>query len=81
MSYHFININLASYILEFFCTLIIYFYGVPNQIDTGGEISLAAEQEDPEEKLRIRKYKWYGEIGLFCLIGSFLLQVFSELCK
>ena len=56
-------------------TVLIYFYGVPRQVDTGGAIHLIAEQEDEQEKLQIERFKCRGNGGLVCIGLAFFLQL------
>ena len=74
---HFLNIFGLS--LGLIGTIIIFLFGVPNVIDTGGKIGLCLEQEDVIEKKKIRFYKIISSLGLILLITSFLLQLIGEI--
>jgi hypothetical protein len=67
-------LNIISFICAFVGTLIVYQFGVPNQIDTGGKISLALEQEDEEEKKKISKYKFFSKLGLLLIAFGFFFR-------
>jgi hypothetical protein len=58
----------------FLGTVLIFFYGIPKQIDTGGRIGICLEQEDKEEKKKIKKYKLWSNIGLGLIALGFLLN-------
>ncbi|AUH74262.1 hypothetical protein [Legionella sainthelensi] len=74
-------INLISYFSGFIGTVLIYCYGIPNQIDTGGKITLVLEQEDEEEKIKIKKFRRYANTGLLFIALSFLIQVLLSALK
>ena len=67
--------NLLSITLGIFGTLMIFFFGVPKQIDTGGRASIDIEQEDEKEKKKIKKYKVLGNVGIFLILSSFIFQL------
>lgn len=63
-------------------TVLIYFFGVPRQTDTGGVVLLALEGDagaDDAEIERIRKFKKLGNIGLALIFLAFLLQLLGVL--
>lgn len=72
-------LNLLSFTFGFIGTVMIFQFGVPSQIDTGGKISLLAEQEDEDEKIKIAKYKLLGKCGLGLIALGFLLQIIGEI--
>ncbi|WP_439407213.1 hypothetical protein [Legionella bozemanae] len=74
-------INIVSYIFGFIGSLIIYIYGIPNQIDTGGQISMVLEQEDEEEKIKIKKFRKFSKFGLSLIALSFLFQIILSILK
>lgn len=63
-------------------TALIYFFGVPRQVDTGGVnvLSLSGDQRyDIDELARIRRFKWWGNTGLALVFLAFLLQFLALL--
>ncbi len=70
-------ITIASAICGMLGTLLIYFFGVPKQIDTGGAIYIVTPNKDENEQKKIAKYKKFGNVGLFLIGISFLLQAIS----
>lgn len=65
----------ASPTFGFLGTCLVFFFGVPKVIDTGGKGAILLEQEDEEEKLKIKKYKFLGNLGLGLIALGFLLQL------
>jgi hypothetical protein len=68
-------LNIAAMSSGMTGTVLIQFFGVPRQIDTGGAIYLCCEHEDEDEKRRIRVFKRWSIIGLSLLSVAFLLQL------
>jgi hypothetical protein len=58
-------------------TALIHFFGVPRQTDTGGATYLCSEQEDEDEKCRIRVFKRWGNVGLSLVFFAFLFQLLA----
>ena len=59
-------------------TVLIYFFGVPRQIDTGGVnvLSLSGDQRyDVQEIVRIKRFKRWGATGIALVALAFLLQL------
>src|SRR2546430_438276 len=74
-------IYILSYLSGFIGTVIIFFYGVPNKIDTGGKISLVLQQENEEEKVKIKKFRKWSNFGLILIALSFLIQILLSISK
>lgn len=72
-------LNVASSTFGFLGTLLIFFYGIPNKIDTGGHSYLAVSQINPNDIKQIRKYKIISHVGLGMLAVSFLLQFVNSI--
>lgn len=68
-------LHIISSALGFIGTCIVFKYGVPNLIDTGGKISIVLEQEDENEKNIIKKYKKLSHFGLGMIATSFFIQL------
>ncbi len=68
---------LAS-LLGFTGTCLVFYFGVPGKIDTAGKIGLCLEQEDEEDKRKIKKYKTWGNVGLILIGLSFLLPIINQ---
>jgi hypothetical protein len=72
-----IIIKILSYLIPLLGltgTCLIFYFGIPRQIDTGGRTSMCLEQEDEEEKKKIITYKRWGNGGLFLIGLSFFMQ-------
>lgn len=74
-----IFLQYLSPILGFIGTVLIFFFGVPRQIDTGGANYIICEGEDEEEKKKIRKYKLWGNVGLIIVALGFLMNLIALL--
>lgn len=57
-------------------TVLIYFYGVPRQIDNQGKFYLVLEENDPQEIDKIKRFKFWGNFGLLLIALSFVLNFF-----
>jgi hypothetical protein len=55
-------------------TVLIFLYGIPKKIDTGGAPVYTAAV-DQNEKNEIARYKRNGNLGLFCILFSFIFQL------
>jgi hypothetical protein len=69
-----ITIKIFNYLIPTFGligTCLIFYFGVPRQIDTGGKIGMCLEREDEQEAKKIKKYKFWGNIGLILIALSF----------
>jgi nitrogen fixation protein len=64
-----------SPILGFIGTVLIYFFGVPKQIDNGGYGHVIIPQTDLEEIKKIKKYKFWGNTGLILIALGFLFNL------
>jgi hypothetical protein len=56
-------------------SLLVFIYGIPNKIDTGGIGNISRETVNLEEKLEIQQYKNISAIGLGLIAGSFLVNL------
>lgn len=59
-------------------TCLIFYFGIPRKIDTAGKIGICLEQEDEEEKEKIKKYKAWGNLGLILIGLSFFVQIINQ---
>lgn len=72
-------IDIVSNALGFIGTGMVFFYGMPRELDTQGCSMLVVSQEDPDLKRKQKKYKLISHIGLIMLAFSFLIQVIKNL--
>lgn len=57
--------------------ILLFRYGMPYRVETGGLIGLAAEQEDQEAKKWEPVYKKLGYLGLALVIIGTALQAYG----
>ncbi len=55
--------------------LILFRYGMPYHVPTGGVIGLAVEKENELEKKKEKLYRGWGYVGLLALILGIALQI------
>jgi hypothetical protein len=75
-------ISLAASTSGMIGTALVYFFGVPRQVDTGGInfTSLEGDQRyDQAEMARIARFKMLGNTGLALIFLAFLLQLLGLL--
>jgi hypothetical protein len=68
-------LNLIGLFLNLVGILILFRYGMPFHVPTGGAVSLIAEEPDQAEIALERRYTVYGYIGLACLIVGTICQM------
>ncbi len=68
-------LNIFSSIFGLIGTGMIFKFGVPSRIDTGGATHVVMAQTDKKEIKEISKYKCLGNIGLFFIFVSFSFQL------
>ena len=56
-------------------TILIFKFGIPNQIDTGGKQSFLLLGENEQEKIKIKRYRACSNVGLILIGLSFLLPL------
>jgi hypothetical protein len=64
-----------SPIFGFVGTVLIFFFGVPRQIDTGGLQYYVSGEKNEFEIKKIKKYKCWGTIGLILIALGFLISI------
>ena len=69
------NIDFWSAVIGFVGTVLIFLYGLPPQVDPNGHRALLLEGDDENEKIKAKKYKKIGYIGLLLIALSFVLQI------
>jgi hypothetical protein len=68
-------LNLAGLALNLIGVLILFRYGMPFHVPSGGAVHLILEQTDQAEIELERRYKLFGYIGLALLIAGTILQM------
>jgi hypothetical protein len=67
--------NLAGLLLNLVGVLILFYFGMPFHVPTGGAILLAADQLDPKIIALEHTYTILGYVGLTFLISGTMFQV------
>jgi hypothetical protein len=75
-------LNIIGLILNFIGTVMLYFFGLSQNIDSKGTILLALEQTEKKEIVRYKRYKFLSQLGIFLLAIGFLIQLIAEfICR
>ncbi len=62
----------------FLGTVLLFFFGIPKRIDTGGKSMIVATPSNEEvkiEKDKTRKYNFWGNFGLGLIALSYILSL------
>lgn len=73
-----ISANLVSsfgLVLDIVGAVLIYLYGLPENISRTGVVSITLEQVDENEIIKAKKYDLKSRIGIILLILGFFLQL------
>jgi hypothetical protein len=68
--------NAFSALSGFFGSVLVYRYGVPSMVDTGGG-GLVLTRSTEERRLKIERYKMVGHLGIGLIGLAFFLQFFA----
>jgi len=74
-------INSIGLILDIIGVLLIFFFGIPRKIDTGGSIFLVTGKENTDEKKSVKLYNFLSHLGLIFVFIGFALQLVSNFIK
>jgi hypothetical protein len=66
-------------ILDIIGAILIYKYGLPEEVSRSGTTVIIMEQEDEDEKLKALKYDKYSRKGFWSLIMGFIFQLISSI--
>ena len=69
------NINFWTAVLGFTGSVLLFFFGLPPKIDRDGHQHLILQGIDKAEKKKASIYIKLGNIGMFLIAFSFLLQL------
>ena len=72
-------LNVTGLILNLVGVLILFRYGMPFHVPTGGAVSLITETRDHATIALEQRYTVYGYIGLGCLIVGTISQMIAAL--
>ena len=59
--------------------VLLFRYGMPYRVETGGKIFRVIEHEDPKAKASERRYRCLGWIGLVLIIAGTALQALGAI--
>jgi hypothetical protein len=71
--------NILGLILVLFGVLLLFVFGMPFRVRTGGAIALVAETEDENEKRAERVYDVLGWLGVALVVLGTLSQIKANL--
>ena len=66
-------------ILDILGAVLIYKYGLPEEVSRTGSIVRVVEEEDETEIIKAKKYDEYSRIGFWLLILGFIFQLISSI--
>jgi hypothetical protein len=66
-------------ILDIIGAILIYRFGLPDEVSRSGTTVIIIEHEDENEKLKALKYDKYSRIGFWLLIMGFMFQLISSI--
>ena len=62
-------------VLDIIGAVLLFRYGLPEDVSRGGASYELREEEDEAEKLKAKRYDSLGRLGLLLLIAGFMLQL------
>lgn len=72
------SLNTAGLLFTLVGVLVLFRYGMPFHVPTGGAIHIILEQVDAQEKQLERKYQIYGYLGLIAVAIGTALQIWAN---
>ncbi len=73
-----IILNSAGLLCDITGAILLFKFGLPENISKKGHINLILEQIDENEKRKAKKYDLWGKIGLILIIIGFVFQLLSS---
>lgn len=71
-------INSAGLVCDIVGAVLLWLYGLSEQIDRTGATTFATEDVDTEAPARAKRYDKYARLGLALLVIGFVLQLISN---
>ena len=71
--------NISGLCLSLIGILVLFRYGMPYRVRTGGAIAYVAEEPDEKEKVQEARYDVLGWIGLILVILGTLFQIAANI--
>lgn len=72
------TINTIGLLFDIFGAILLWKFGLPQEISRSGSIYLALEQDNKEEKEKAVLYDKLGTLGIALLILGFIFQLISN---
>jgi hypothetical protein len=72
------SLNSLGLIFNIFGVILIYRYGLPEDVRRQGLFFLALQKEDQNEKEKAKKYDRRARLGLILLFLGFIFQLVSD---
>ena len=72
------SVNSLGLILDIFGVILIWRFGLPEQVNRRGESALLLEQTDESEKAKAARYDKWSRCGLWLILGGFFLQLIGN---
>ena len=72
------NVNVAGVLISLSGFLILFRYGMPFRVPSGGVTYLITEKVDEQEKTTDRRYQMFGYVGFTLAIAGGLLQAYGS---
>ncbi len=74
-------LNIIGLSLNIIGVIILFFYGIPPKIDTGGYHVITTCEKDKKELKEISLYKIISSIGIILIFLGFVMQLLSYFVK
>jgi hypothetical protein len=72
------SLNIIGLLLNIFGVMMIYLYGLPEEISRSGHIYWVTGGEDRQEKEKAKRYDRWARLGLISLFLGFIIQLLSN---
>ena len=70
-------LNTVGLILSLVGVVLLFRYGMPYEVRTGGEIRLILQSQDQDQIKLERRYDLLGGIGLFSIVVGTIFQIIA----
>lgn len=74
----YIYLNCAGLGLDIIGALLMFYFGIPQMANRGGQSYLLLEGVDTEQVERAKRYDKYARLGLIALVMGFAIQFVSN---
>lgn len=73
-------LSVVGLVLNLAGVVLLFRYGMPYRVETGGAVNLILEQENASAKAAERTYRVLGWIGLVIIVVGTALQIAGAVC-